>query len=144
MYTTMTLIKLCDKWHSNQVELQDMPRYLSANLILNFGGHVLKSLYIIRSLTLHISPHIHYYIYGSHLYIHHSSPTRGEAVVERGVPISFWLLQILLSILTKYAWKSHSLRSYKNIVLSNKLYKQPYIYITIPTHIYTYNTTTQY
>lgn len=35
-----------------------MPRYLSANLILNFGGHVLKSLYIIQPRSLFL-----FYIY---------------------------------------------------------------------------------
>lgn len=142
MYTMMTLIKLCDKWHSYQVELQDMPRYLSANLILNFGGHVLKRPYIkhyTRALSHSHSMYITlYYVYGLHLYIYHSSsfPPQGKEKVvgerDTSVPISFWLFQFYHQFSLSTQFEEYS--TIKYIVQTTVLYS------TIPTHIIQHNT----
>lgn len=139
MYTMMTLIKLCDKWRcSAKLELQDMPGYSSANLILNSGRHVLKSPYIIYA------QHTHYIIFiASHLNIYHSSHSSTRALPPIGQ--GEWLNLILTSSNSIFdcSWVRMKIPSTNssNIQTERILYHQinctnNRMYITIPANTY--------
>lgn len=111
------------------------PGCSSANLILNFGGHVLKSPKIIHSI------HVCIYIYCfASMYLlfltFFDSPFQGKTVAESPVDFfkfyhRFWLNTHGNPILEHF---KHPKK--KNIVFSNKLHKQSHTHLNSTLHSY--------